>query len=120
MKRLTLVFSALILVLVPFYFAWAEEESETDDLTISSIMKSAHKGGLLKRVTGGSATDEDKQQLLDFYEALAEIKPPMGDSREWAERTTAMIDAAKSAVGGDTSKLKRAVNCRDCHTYHKP
>lgn len=100
------------LSLAPIGFAQAE-------LTISEIMQKAHKGGLLKRVQAPEASDEDKKQLLEFYTALQKLDPPKGDKSEWAERTQKMVDAAKSAVDGDASKLKRAVNCRDCHNYHK-
>lgn len=91
-----------------------------DDLTISDIMKKAHKEGLLKRVQPGDASAEDRQQLLEFYQALAKLKPPKGDQSGWDERTAAMIGAAQAAVDGDVSKLKSAVNCRDCHNYHRP
>ena len=115
MKIPSKILAALIaLTVLPFALAQAE------DLTISDIMKKAHKGGLLKRVQAPDASDADKKQLLEFYEALAKLDPPKGDKSEWAERTKAMVDAAALAVDDDKSKLKRAVNCRDCHTYHKP
>ena len=115
MKFLTTFLAIFSLTSIGFLSAEKAEE-----LTISDIMKAAHKGGLLKRVQAPSASDEDKKQLLEFYETLATLDPPMGSKTEWAERTAAMIEAAKLAVDGDSSKLKRAVNCRDCHTYHKP
>ena len=91
-----------------------------EDLTISDIMKEAHKEGMLKRITRGPAAEGDQERLLELYTLLATKSPPQGDKSDWDERTAAMVDAAKAAVAGDTSKLKRAVNCRDCHNYHKP
>lgn len=115
MKRLTTILALFSLASIGFLAA-----EKTDDLSISDIMKAAHKGGLLKRVQAPDASEKDKKQLLEFYQALAKLDPPQGSKSDWDERTAKIIEAAQSAVEGDPSKLKRAVNCRDCHNYHKP
>lgn len=97
----------------------ATVSSAESELTIIEIMEEAHKGGLLKRVQVPTASEKDKARLLELYKALKDLTPPAGDKSDWAERTQKMIAAATLAKDGDPSKLKRAVNCRDCHTYHK-
>lgn len=86
-------------------------------------MIQAHKEGLLKRVTAGTGTQEEKEQLLGYYKMLALHVPPKGSSLDWKERTGKLVEGAKSAVAGEPNAdraLKRVVNCRDCHTFHKP
>jgi hypothetical protein len=87
--------------------------------TIKDVMKTAHKGGLLKKVSEGKASDEEKQKLVDMYEALAASKPPKGEDESWKTKTTALVEAAKAAQKGDTGKLKAAADCKACHTGHK-
>jgi len=87
--------------------------------TIKEVMKNAHgKGKLRDKVTSGMASDEEKKQLVEYYEALAANKPPKGDEASWKEKTSELLAAAKAAAAGDDSKLK-AVKCMDCHQAHK-
>ena len=87
--------------------------------TIKEVMKNAHaKGKLRDKVTSGMASDEEKKQLVEYYEALAANKPPKGDEASWKEKTAALLAAAKAAAAGDVEKLK-AVNCAECHKAHK-
>jgi mono/diheme cytochrome c family protein len=87
--------------------------------TISQVMKNAHaKGKLRDKVTSGMASDEEKKQLVEYYEALAANKPPKGDEASWKEKTAALLAAAKEAAAGNTDALKM-VNCAACHQAHK-
>lgn len=90
--------------------------------TIKEVMKSAHKGGLMKKVADGKATAEEKTQLVEFYVALAANKPPKGEAASWKEKTDALIAAAKDAEAGKDgagAALSKAANCMACHSVHK-
>ena len=90
--------------------------------SIKDVMQKAHKGGLMKKVSQGKATPEEKKQLIEFYESLAANKPPKGDEAEWKVKTTAILAAARAAAEGDEAtakKLSDTVNCMECHQAHK-
>lgn len=94
-------------------------EDEKPKHTIKDVMKNAHaKGKLRDKVAAGTASDEEKKLLVEYYEALAANKPPKGDEASWKEKTAELVAAAKAAAEGDVSKLK-AVNCMGCHRAHK-
>lgn len=92
--------------------------------TIAEVMEKAHKGGLLKKVVSGMATKQEKDELVIGYTALALNKPPKGDAASWKEKTEALVKAAKAVAKDDKDKaaiaeLKKASNCKACHTPHK-
>jgi hypothetical protein len=90
---------------------------------IKDVMKQAHKGGLLKKITSGEGDKADKQKLLVMYIALSQNKPPKGDLDDWKERTGKMVTAAKAVVDGKEGaekKLASTVNCMACHDLHRP
>ncbi len=100
-----------------------EDDEEEPKYTISEVMKEAHKSGLLKKVTGGEASRGEKETLLELYQALAKNEPPKGEDKSWKEKTTAIVKAAQAVYDGDPDAeetLAKAVNCRACHTAHKP
>jgi hypothetical protein len=87
--------------------------------TIKEVMKAAHaKGKLRDKVANGMANDEEKKQLVEYYEALSKNKPPKGDETSWKEKTAALLKAAKDAQAGNVDALKM-VNCQGCHQAHK-
>jgi hypothetical protein len=91
--------------------------------TIKDVMQKAHKGGLLKKVTGGKASDAEAKELLAMYTALVKDKPPKGDAEDWKKRTEALVAGAKLVVDGKKDegimKLNDASKCADCHKIHK-
>jgi hypothetical protein len=90
---------------------------------IKEVMKIANKDGLHKKVVGGKASDDEKKQLLELYEALAKNKPPKGAEDSWKEKTEALVKAAKAVVEGTEGAAKElgtAANCGACHKEHKP
>ena len=90
--------------------------------TIKEVMKIAHKEGLMKKVQGGSASDEEKKQLLDLYIDLVEGEPKKGDKAEWKIAAGAVvISAAKVVLGreGATDELKKTTDCMACHSKFK-
>ena len=91
---------------------------------ISEIMDKAHKGkmSLLQQVVQGKANDEQKKQLLEYYEELAKNKPEKGELKDWQKRTKALVKAAKDVVNGKEGAaqgLQKAANCKGCHQAHK-
>lgn len=97
-------------------------EEEKPKHTTKQVMKLAHKGGLLKKVVDGKATDAEKKQLVELYTSLAGNKPPKGDAAAWKEKTDAVVAAAKDAAEGKEGAgalLTKATNCMGCHKDHK-
>jgi cytochrome c553 len=104
-------------------------DDDKPKFTIEEIMEKAHKApkkgqpSLLKKVVDGNASDEQKKQLVEYYEALAKNKPEKGSEDDWKKRTATMLTAAKKVAKGDDEarpQLGRAVNCKSCHQLHKP
>ncbi len=90
--------------------------------SIKDVMKLAHKDGLLKKVTDGEASQEDKQLLLDLYIDMLEGTPSKGEQADWIMAAgRSMVAAAKVVVGreGAVEELKAATNCKACHDAHK-
>lgn len=118
-------FLALTIVTAPIAsLAFADDDSDKPKTkyTIKEVMKNAHKDGLLKKVAGGDATQEEKVMLLDNYIALVENTPEKGDANSWQKLSgSAALAAAKVVVGRDgaVEELKVATNCKACHSVHK-
>jgi hypothetical protein len=91
------------------------------------IMHKAHKApkgkmSLFQLVVKGKANEEQKKQLLEYYEELAKNKPEKGDLKDWQKRTGALVSAAKGVVHGkegSSQALMKAANCGACHKAHK-
>jgi hypothetical protein len=97
-------------------------EKKDPKYTIKEVMREAHKGGLMKKVATGKASEEEKKQLVEFYIALGANKPPMGNEAEWKDQTQKMLKAAKAAGEGDDKaamSLLKLVNCGACHKKFK-
>jgi hypothetical protein len=80
------------------------------------------KDGLLAKIKAGTATAEEKTQLLDLYIDMLESKPPKGDMESWHNLAgAATLAAAKVVVGreGGVDELVKATNCKACHSVHK-
>ena len=73
-------------------------------------------GGLCKKVASGKASDEEKAQLIALFTDLAANKCPKGDDDDWKTRTQALLKAAKA---DDAGALKKAADCKGCHSEHK-
>src|SRR5579875_3617409 len=106
-------------------FQAADEANPKYD--IEEIMQKAHKGSkgkpsLLQQVIKGQASEEQKKQLLEYYQELAKNKPPKGDANDWKRRTHALVSAAKDVLAGKpgaAKALQNAAKCGDCHKAHK-
>ena len=97
-------------------------DAKKPQYTIKEVMKIAHKDGLMKKVQGGTASDEEKKQLLDLYLDMLEGEPKKGDKAEWKIAAGAVVaSAAKVVLGreGATDELKKTTDCMACHSKFK-
>lgn len=92
------------------------------------FMKDFHKAPkgvdpICKKATDGKATPAELAGLVAGYKAMTTAKPPKGDEASWKEKTGKVYEAAmalqKGAADG-AAKYKEAVNCKACHSAHKP
>ncbi|GIW80390.1 MAG: hypothetical protein KatS3mg105_2197 [Gemmatales bacterium] len=121
MKTRVLLAVALAVAFVGTSSYQAAQESKPK-YTIKEVMKIAMKGGLCKKVAGGSASKEEKEQLVALFTALTQNKPPKGDEKAWKKRTEALLKAAKAALEGDAKAgkaLQKNANCGSCHKMFK-
>jgi mono/diheme cytochrome c family protein len=100
-------------------FAWAAKDP------IHEAMEKYHKGkeALCKKVGAGKASKEELTAILAAYKAMAAAKPPKGDMASWKEKSSALVAATQLLVDGKPeglAKYKEAVNCKACHSIHKP
>lgn len=97
-------------------------EEGTKKYPTKVIMKKAMKGPLLKKVASGQASAEETEELYVMMVALSENEPKRGEMDSWKEKTTALVAASKAAVDGNAdagAMLKKAADCKACHTPHK-
>jgi hypothetical protein len=100
-------------------FAADEEEPK---YAIKDVMKKAMKGGLLKKVAGGEASAEEKEELHAMLVALSKAEPKKGEAESWEKLTGALVEAGQAAIDGDEKAgkmLEKAANCKACHEAHK-
>ena len=93
--------------------------------TIKEAMKQGHEGktSLSKKVSDGMGTKEDFSKLLEYYKSMALQSPPKGELASWKEKTSALVMATEGLVAGKDGALaayKTAVDCKACHTLHRP
>lgn len=93
----------------------AEDDKDKPKMTIKEAMK-LHKDKLNQKFAEGKASKEEKEKLLEAYEAMGKNKPPKGDEKAWKEKCDALVKAVKD---DDTTAFKKAVNCKACHDEHK-
>ena len=102
--------------------------ADEKDSPMAEFMKAYHKAPkgtdpVCKRAQNGQATKEELKKLVEGYKMMAESKAPKGDAASWKEKTTVLLAAAKSLQKGEPgaeAKYKEAVNCKACHSEHKP
>jgi hypothetical protein len=93
--------------------------------TIKEVMQTLHKGddSVARRVSDGHGTKEDFAKLVEYYESLPLCTPELGEKASWNEKSTALLKAARALKAGEDGALetyKKAVNCRACHSQHRP
>ena len=107
---------------------WQLNAAEANEDAIKEVMKTYHKAPkgtdpVCKKALDGKASAEELKKLVASYKVLAAAKPPKGDAASWKEKTTKLLSAAQALEKGEAdaaSKYKEAVNCKACHSVHKP
>lgn len=94
-------------------------------MAIEEIMESGFKGkeSLCAKLTQGQTSDEENLRMVKLTKELSLNKPPKGDLASWTEKTSALHAAAKDVAAkkpGAVDAFKNAVNCKACHSVHKP
>lgn len=121
-KLIALLSSAFLFACCVSIPVLAEDDDSKPKYTIKEVMKKALKGPLLKKVASGEASDAEKKELHEMMVALSKNEPKKGEAESWKELTTALVKASTAAVEGNGkagAMLKKAANCKACHTPHK-
>ena len=86
--------------------------------TMKEIMTKGFKAddNLKDLILDGNATAEQKAKFVDYVENLVLFKPRKGGADSWEEKTGGLLNAVK---GVDLDALKKAANCKACHSVHK-
>ena len=95
---------------------------------IEEVMKTYHKAPkgtdpTCKRAADGKATPEELKKLVIAYKSMAKTKAPKGDQASWKEKTATLLSAAEAMQKGapdGIARYKQAVDCKACHSVHKP
>jgi hypothetical protein len=102
--------------------------ADTEFKPIEDAMKFAHKAPkgtpkICEKIVDGSVSDADLKKTLDLYKAMADTKPPKGDAAAFKEKVAKLIGATEDVVAKKPNAgaaYKEAVNCKACHSEHKP
>ncbi|MCB1078527.1 MAG: hypothetical protein KDM64_11935 [Verrucomicrobiae bacterium] len=101
--------------------------ARADDV-IEDFMKEYHKAPkgtdpVCKKATNGAASADELAGLLKGYQAICAEAPPKGEKADWVKKCQALVAAVKGLQAGDAGAAdayKKAVNCKGCHSEHKP
>lgn len=96
-----------------------EGGDKKDPVAIKVVMQKAMKGGLCGKVAKGEASEEETKMLIALFTDLAANKCPKGDADDWKTRTEALVKGAKAAKEDGGKSLKKAADCKGCHSTHK-
>lgn len=95
---------------------------------IAQVMAKCHKAPkgedpVCAKASKGTASKEDLAGLVQGYTTLTTCKPPQGEEASWKEKTAALLKAAQDLQAGKAGAVdtyKAAVNCKACHSVHRP
>ncbi|MBR89848.1 MAG: hypothetical protein CMO66_01050 [Verrucomicrobiales bacterium] len=91
--------------------------------SMKTVMQEGFKGdgALRKKIIDGVATQADKDLFLIYAETLPGFAPKKGTPASWAEKSAAVVAAAKAIADGTgtVDDFEAATNCRGCHEPHK-
>ena len=104
------------------------QAADGKDDPIKQVMKIYHKAPkgvdpICKKASDGKASPTELKNLVAAYRSMAKAKPPKGDDASWKEKCARLLSAAEALAGGapdGAAKYKEAVNCKACHSVHKP
>lgn len=117
------LFTVTLLSIFTAGFAFA-----ADDDAIEAAMKYAHKAPkgekkIGEKIIEGTATEDEIKKTLELYKAAAAAKPPKGDEAAYKQKFAKLITATEDVLAkkpNAQAEYKSAVNCKACHTDHKP
>lgn len=106
----------------------ALSQDKGKDNPIKAAMQKYHKAPkgtdpTCKVAGEGKASKEDLEGMVKAYTAMASTKPPQGDDASWKEKTAKLLAATKdlhAGKAGAADAYKAAVNCKACHSVHRP
>ncbi len=95
---------------------------------IEDAMKKYHKAPkgqdpVCKVVSNGQGTDAQIAELITAYQVMCKEAPPRGEKEGWVKKCQALIASLKKVQSKDAAgveEYKKAVNCKACHSEHKP
>ena len=101
---------------------------DANEAAIKEVMKTYHKAPkgvdpVCKKAINGQASPEELKKLVLAYKTLTTTKPPKGDEASWKEKTGKLFEAAQALEKGApdaAANYKKAVDCKACHSVHKP
>ncbi len=107
---------------------WRSNAADAKEDPIKAAMQKYHKAPkgidtVVKKAQDGNATKKELEGLVDAYKIMAKEKPPKGDDASWKEKSGKLLAATISLRKGDANaaaQFKEAVNCKACHSVHKP
>ncbi len=127
-KFITLSIVTTVAAAIAASFLVTNLHAADGDNATKKFMKDFHKAPkgvdpVCKKAVDGKASKDELAQLVAGYKAMTTAKPPKGDEASWKEKTGKVLEAAialqKGAADG-AAKYKEAVNCKACHSAHKP
>jgi hypothetical protein len=106
---------------------WRVSADEKEE-PIKQVMNTYHKAPkgedpICKKALEGKASAEELKKLVAAYKTLPKATPPKGEQESWNEKTAKLLAAAESLQKGEAdgiAKYKEALNCKACHSAHKP
>lgn len=115
--KLNVIVSGLVLTMAATWMVAVivADDKDKPKYTIKEVMK-LHKEKLHEKFAEGKASKEDKEKLIEAYEAMGKNPAPKGDAKEWKAKADALVKALKD---DDKDAFKKAVNCGACHGAHK-
>lgn len=107
---------------------WPLRAADAKEDPIAKVMNTCHKAPkgtdpICKKAIEGKASGEEIKKLVAGYKVLTTAKPAKGDEASWKEKTTKLLAAAEGLEKGGAeaqAKYKTAVDCKGCHSVHKP
>lgn len=104
------------------------QAADGKDDAIKQVMKIYHKAPkgvdpICKKASDGKASPTELKNLVAAYRSMAKAKPPKGDDASWKEKCAKLLTGAEALASGapdGAAKYKEAVNCKACHSVHKP
>jgi hypothetical protein len=98
------------------------QSADFSKLDIAGVMRHAMTKGLCQKVIKSQASSEEIEQLVQLFERLEQLDPPVGSEEKWAAVTRELVNASRSIARGQPAyeQLKHAANCNACHREHRP